>query len=112
MTRSEQADLDELHTTPEQLEERRQKLAQAGVTAPAPASGNGRKKRSDAGKPRPVRVSSSGLAVKFTIEYEDAWDLMKWLVQHGYGPDAEAILKSEAKREDDERLERERESRL
>ena len=99
MTRTEQAALDELHMTPEQLADRTAKMEALGkeshapVTAitepttsawcPSHASANStsertRKQRADAGQPRPFRLTIPG--VTFHMDTQQGIDAFRyWL---------------------------------
>lgn len=63
MTPTEAAELQELGLTPEQLKAKQQALA--SVTAPQP---NGRKRRSDAGKPREIKTGPLEVTIRLPLE--------------------------------------------
>ena len=88
MTRTEQAALDELHLTPEQLADRTAKMEALGKESHAPvtaitepttsASERTRKQRADAGQPRPFRLTIPG--VTFHMDTQQGIDAFRyWL---------------------------------
>lgn len=97
MTKSEQAALEELHMTPEQLEQRKEKVAamleeekpslKAEVTAireavkDLPPPKPTRKKRSDAGVPKPKKPPESGcISAEQVARMEDLYETKQSLL--------------------------------